>query len=59
MATHEIDADGALRFFTYSDSRKVRDIASSAQVSLGYADPRQQHVGQRRGHRAAGQGSRA
>jgi general stress protein 26 len=36
MATHDIDADGTLWFFTHDDSNKVREIRQNARVGIGY-----------------------
>ncbi len=39
MATHEMDAEGTLWFFTYEDSNKVQEIRANNCVSLAYSDP--------------------
>lgn len=39
MATHEIDADGFMWFFTYNDSNKVKEIGGNQHVALGFSDP--------------------
>ena len=36
MATHDMDEDGTLWFFTYDDSNKVREIRQNSRVGLGY-----------------------
>lgn len=36
MATHDMDEDGTLWFFTYDDSNKVREIRQNPRVGLGY-----------------------
>jgi general stress protein 26 len=36
MATHDVDQDGTLWFFTYDDSNKVREIRRNPRVGLGY-----------------------
>ncbi len=36
MATHDMDEDGTLWFFTYDDSNKVREIRRNPRVGLGY-----------------------
>jgi YD repeat-containing protein len=38
MATHDMDDDGTLWFFTYDDSAKVREIQRNDRVSLSYTD---------------------
>jgi len=38
MYTHGVDADGSVWFFTYQDSRKVREVHHKPQVSLSHAD---------------------
>lgn len=38
MATHEIDEQGYMWFFTYNDSNKVREIEANDRVSLGFSD---------------------
>ena len=38
MGTREVGPEGELWFFTYEDSRKVRDVRDNPRVSLGYAD---------------------
>ena len=39
MATHEVDADGMMWFFTYKKSNKVAEIGQNQQVGLGFSDP--------------------
>ncbi|GAB4032051.1 pyridoxamine 5'-phosphate oxidase family protein [Spirosoma jeollabukense] len=39
MATHEIEADGTMWFFTYDNSNKVNEIRQNDRISLGFADP--------------------
>ena len=39
MATHEMDADGTMWFFTYDDSNKIEEIGGNNNIALGYADP--------------------
>ena len=38
-ATHEMDADGTMWFFTYDDSNKIQEIGGNNSIALGYADP--------------------
>ena len=38
MYTHGIDADGTIWFFTYNDSRKVREIEANNHVGISYAE---------------------
>lgn len=38
MATHDMDDDGTIWFFTYDDSAKVREIQRNNRVSLSYTD---------------------
>ena len=38
MATHDVDDDGSMWFFTYKDSNKVREIQQNDRVSLGFVD---------------------
>jgi YD repeat-containing protein len=38
MATHDMDDDGTIWFFTYDDSAKVREIQRNDRVSLSYTD---------------------
>ncbi|RIV19881.1 pyridoxamine 5'-phosphate oxidase [Fibrisoma montanum] len=38
MATHGVDEDGTMWFFTYKDSNKVREIQENDRVSLGFVD---------------------
>lgn len=38
MATHEMDRDGTLWFFTYDDTAKVKEVQQDRQVSLSYTD---------------------
>lgn len=40
MATHDMDPDGTLWFFTYADSQKALDITGDPHVGLGYAEPK-------------------
>jgi general stress protein 26 len=39
MATHEMDADGTLWFFTYADTAKVHEVERDRRIGLSYADP--------------------
>ena len=39
MATHEIDPDGAMWFFTYNNSNKVAEIRQHERVSVSFSDP--------------------
>ena len=39
MATHDVDFDGTLWFFTSVNSRKVEEIAQVPQVALTYSSP--------------------
>lgn len=38
MATHEIDEDGTLWFFTYDNTAKTKELAQEHKVSLSYTD---------------------
>lgn len=38
MATHAVDEDGTMWFFTYDTSNKVREIGQNKRVSLGFSD---------------------
>ncbi|CCH53980.1 pyridoxamine 5'-phosphate oxidase-related FMN-binding protein [Fibrisoma limi BUZ 3] len=38
MATHDVDDDGSMWFFTYKNSNKVREIQQNDRVSLGFVD---------------------
>lgn len=42
MYTHDIDPEGTVWFFTYDDSRKVREIRRNPQVGISYADHNEQ-----------------
>ncbi|RYC69427.1 MULTISPECIES: pyridoxamine 5'-phosphate oxidase family protein [Spirosoma] len=39
MATHEIDEDGSMWFFTYDNSTKVAEIQQDQRVSVAFSDP--------------------
>ena len=39
MATHEMDPDGTMWFFTYNDSNKVDEIQHHERISLAFSDP--------------------
>ena len=39
MATHEMDPDGTMWFFTYDNSNKVAEIRQHERVSLAFSDP--------------------
>ena len=39
MATQEMDADGALWFFTYVDAPKVGEVEQQNQVNISYSKP--------------------
>ncbi|WP_080239808.1 pyridoxamine 5'-phosphate oxidase family protein [Spirosoma rigui] len=39
MATHEMDHDGTMWFFTYDHSNKVEEIKQHQQVSVAFSDP--------------------
>ncbi len=43
MATHQLDPDGTMWFFTREDSAKVAHIRQHADVALGFSNP-QSHV---------------
>ncbi|WP_128547887.1 pyridoxamine 5'-phosphate oxidase family protein [Larkinella soli] len=38
MATHDMDPDGSLWFFTYENSNKVDEIRQNPRVALAFAD---------------------
>lgn len=38
MATHEIDSEGCMWFFTYNDSNKIAEIQQNSRVGLGFSD---------------------
>ena len=38
MATHAVDEDGTMWFFSYEDSNKVREIRQNDRVALGFSD---------------------
>lgn len=38
MATHEIDNEGYMWFFTYDDTNKVEEIRQNPRVALGFSD---------------------
>jgi general stress protein 26 len=38
MATHEMEDDGTLWFFTYNNSAKAKEIQHDRQISLSYTD---------------------
>lgn len=38
MATHDMDDDGTLWFFTYDDTAKAKEVQQDRQVSLSYTD---------------------
>lgn len=38
MATHDLDPDGSMWFFTYNDSNKVDEISRNNRVSLTFTD---------------------
>lgn len=38
MATHEMDDDGTLWFFTYDDTAKVEEVQQDRQIGLSYTD---------------------
>ena len=38
MATHEVDNEGYMWFFTYEDSNKVAEIRNNPKVALGFSD---------------------
>jgi general stress protein 26 len=39
MATHDMDADGTMWFFTYDNSHKVEEVEKDPRVSVAFADP--------------------
>lgn len=39
MATHDIDPDGTMWFFTYDDTNKVTELRQNNRVSLGFSAP--------------------
>lgn len=39
MATHEMEDDGTLWFFTADDSGKAHEVARESHVNIAYADP--------------------
>lgn len=39
MATHAMDPDGTMWFFTYNNSHKVEEIRQHERVSLAFSDP--------------------
>ncbi len=39
MATHEIEPDGTMWFFTYDNSNKVNEIRQNERIALGFSDP--------------------
>lgn len=39
MATHEMDEDGTMWFFTYDNSNKVAEVEEDRRVSVAFADP--------------------
>lgn len=39
MATHDMDADGTMWFFTYDNSHKVDEIRQNERVSVAFSDP--------------------
>jgi general stress protein 26 len=39
MATHEMDADGTMWFFTYDNSHKVEEVEKDQRVSVAFSDP--------------------
>ncbi|WP_228724139.1 pyridoxamine 5'-phosphate oxidase family protein [Spirosoma sp. KUDC1026] len=39
MATHDMDADGSMWFFTYDNSHKVEEIEKDPRVSVAFSDP--------------------
>ncbi len=42
MATHQLDPDGTMWFFTREDSDKVAHIRQQSSISLGFSDPQAQ-----------------
>lgn len=39
MATHDMDPDGTMWFFTYDNSHKVDEIRQNQRVSVAFSDP--------------------
>jgi general stress protein 26 len=39
MATHEMDQDGTMWFFTYDNSHKVDEVNQDHRVSVAFSDP--------------------
>ncbi|MFD2571882.1 pyridoxamine 5'-phosphate oxidase family protein [Spirosoma soli] len=39
MATHEMDPDGTMWFFTYDNSHKVDEVRQNERVSVAFSDP--------------------
>ncbi|QJW90406.1 pyridoxamine 5'-phosphate oxidase family protein [Spirosoma taeanense] len=39
MATHEMDPDGTMWFFTYDNSHKVDEVRQNNHVSVAFSDP--------------------
>jgi len=39
MATHQIEPNGTMWFFTYENSNKVTEIRQNERVALGFSDP--------------------
>jgi general stress protein 26 len=39
MATHEVDTDGTMWFFTYDNSHKVDEVKNDHRVSVAFSDP--------------------
>ncbi|MCK8494584.1 MULTISPECIES: pyridoxamine 5'-phosphate oxidase family protein [Spirosoma] len=39
MATHQMDEDGTMWFFTYDNSNKVAEIRNNERIALGFSDP--------------------
>lgn len=42
MATHQLDPDGTMWFFTRSDSAKVAHIRQQSNIALGFSNPQAQ-----------------
>lgn len=42
MATHQLDPDGTMWFFTREDSAKVTHIRQHPAIALGFSDPQSQ-----------------
>lgn len=42
MATHQLDPDGTMWFFTRNDSAKVTHIRQHPAIALGYSNPQSQ-----------------